>query len=223
MPSISTTEALQEFESLLALDNDPGLPSPAFCIETEFIDFFAHIIEGNPKRNNIVPFMGTFINKAFEQSIDLISGVLDQHKIEGVEIFSLMCEKKLIRNRVKKELLKKLKGKAAKSLDTYLNAYNNWLLAAILWEAYIRSHDPEFKITITEEEDSDAPVETYNDLNYRPLWAMKQACLEAGDPTHGSGNKDIFIRPLREWYALMLINKPRKSSLPLKKVTAANL
>ena len=201
---LSSTEALQKLESLHTLGNDPGFLFPAFCVETEFITLFAHIIEENPIRNNIIPLVGTFINKAFERSIDQVFDILDEHKITGVQILSLMCQKKLIRNREKKELSKTLRGKAAKSsMDTYLNAYNNWLLAAILWKAYVRSHDPGYGVHITKEEDSDAPAETFNDPNYRPLWVMKQACLgEAGDPTHGSGNEDIFIRPLREWYRL---------------------
>lgn len=197
---LSTTHALQKLESLLTLDNDPGFLSYAFCIEAEFIDLFAQIIERNAKRNNVIPFMTALIRRYFEQSVDQICGVLDQHKIDGVEIFSLMCEKNLIRNHAKKKLNKKLSGKAVKNLvDTYINAYNNWLLAGILWKAFVQSYDPDFKVKIIEDKDAKAPTEICSGTNYRPLWAMKMACLEAGDPSHGSGDEDIFIRPLKEW------------------------
>ena len=61
-----------------------------------------------------------------------------------------------------------------------------------------------------------------NDPHYRPLWAMKQAFIEAGQPAHGSANEDIFIRPLAEWYRWrkkhQKISKARKAAVKNKAV-----
>lgn len=124
--------------------------------------------------------MNTLIKRAFEQSVDGICNLLDAHKIRGVEIISLISETKLIRNNNKKSLQNQLQGKAAQSqVDRYVNGYNNWLLTRIFWKAYLKSHDPAFRFGIFEGEDVPPSKTSLHDPAYRPLWAMKQAYIEA--------------------------------------------
>ncbi|WP_133054529.1 hypothetical protein [Niastella populi] len=193
------------------LGKHPSFRFPAFCIETEFIVLFTHIIDRSGNRNNVVPFLDALIKKAFEQSVDEISDLLDEHNISGAAIFSLICEKKLIRNREKKALHKKLPGKAKNLVDSYVNGYNNWLLAHILWKAYIQSHDPDYSFGIPKGEDAPSSEAFLYDPQYKPLWALKQAYIEAGRPTHGHAGDDIFIRPIAAWYQLQKKRKTGKA------------
>jgi len=199
--SLSTAEALIELKTLYELGEKPGFVFPAFIIETEFIDFFFQMISQTPAKEDVVPFMNRLIERALTESINKIWTVLARHNADGTEIFELMQDKQLIPLRVKRAYNRKLPGKSPKGLvSPYWNAYNNWLLATILWKAYLRAHDPDFRLYNLEDEDSDAPLELLYSADYRPLWAMKQAFKEAGKPAHGSAKDDIFIRPIREWY-----------------------
>lgn len=200
--SLSSAEALEEFRSLYYLGQKPGFMFPAFCIETEFIDFFFHIIAETPQRNNVVPFMNRLIDQALTESIDHICTILDRHKVDGTAIFELMEQKQFIQLGVKRAYNKQLPGKSPKGLTSPgWCAYNNWVLTEILWKAYLQSHHPDFRVTIVDQEDSDAPVDAFYSADFRPLWAMKHAyVVEAGRPISGSANTDIFIRPIREWY-----------------------
>src|SRR5688572_16503601 len=114
--SLTSNKALLELDVLLNLGKRPPFRFPAFYIETEFIDLFTQIIDQSEKINNVVPYMNTLINRAFEQSVDNICNLLDAHKIKGIEIFSLMGEMKLISNREKKPIHHTLQDKTAQGL-----------------------------------------------------------------------------------------------------------
>jgi len=200
-PFLSTESALDELTFLFELGERPGFEYPAFCIETQFIDVFVLMLKRAPEREHIVPFMNNLLKGALRESIDQVCHLLDQYKVDGSEIHELMRERKLLRNRVRRTYNKKLQVKSPKGLTIdHCNAYNNWLLAIAFWKAYLLSHDPEFIVEPAEDEYSDTPVEAFFGSELRPLWAMKQAYLNAGRPLHGTALDDISIRPHREWY-----------------------
>ncbi len=214
--SLSTNEALEELEFLLILGKKPRFKLPVFVIETDFIDFFAHILERAPKRRNVIPYMDRLIAQAFDESVAEICGMLNQNGVDGTTIFELISDKKLIPTGVRKAYNKKLEGKLRKGLGTGpWRTYNNWLLAGVFWKAFVQSHDPHFKIKIREHEWPKAATETFYDRDYKALWATKEAYVEAGEPKHGYANKDIFIRPHAEWH--FFIQKTREKHAALKK------
>jgi hypothetical protein len=199
----STKKALDEFDRLIVLGKKPAFEFPAFILETEFLEFFAEIIEQAPEYSNIVPFMDQLIDKVLEESIFEICRVLNKYKVDGTTIFGLMAEKKLILTGVRKTYNKQVWGKSPKGLRTEpWNTYNNWLLAEMYWKALIQSYDPGFKLDLKQDNYSKSALKALKDPRYRPLWAMKQAFIEASEPAHGYANEDIFIRPIAEWYGL---------------------
>lgn len=201
--SLSTTEALTELKALYHLGQKPGFICPSFNIETEFIKFYFYIIDETPKSDNVVPFMNRLIDQALTESTNHICSILEKHKkVDGTEIFNLMQEKQFITLGVKKAYNKQVPGKSPKGFTSpFWNTYNNWLLADIFWKAYVQAHDPELKVTIVVQEDSDAPVEALYSADFKPLWIMKQAYIEDGPKYTESTNDDIYISPLREWFA----------------------
>jgi hypothetical protein len=201
--ALSTTEALEELELLLILGKTPPFDFPAFIFETDFIDFFALILERMPETSNVVPLMDQFIAKNYKRSVAEIRGILNQNKADGAAIVKLISNKQLILTSVRKAYNKKV-GKLRNGLGAGpWRAYNNWLLAGLLWKAFVQSHDPAYKVTITEYEDTGLPMETFDDPNLRALWAMKQTFAQVGRPTHGNANGDVFIHPLAEWYLFL--------------------
>jgi hypothetical protein len=203
----STKDALNEFDRLIVLGKKPAFEFPAFIFETEYLELFAEIIEQVPEYSNIVPFMDQLIDQVLEESILENCRVLNKYKVDGTAIFELMAEKKLILTGVRKAYNKQVRAKSSKGLSIESwKAYNNWLLADIFWKALIQSYDAGFKINLKQDNYSKSALKTLKDPHYRPLWAMKQAYIEAGEPAHGYSNEDIFVRPIAEWYGL------RKSS-----------
>ena len=202
--ALSTTEALEDLELLLVLGKNPPFDFPAFIFETDFIDFFALILERMPETGNVVPLMDKLIARNLDESVVAINEILTQNKVADTAIAALLSNKQLILTSVRKAYNRKARGKSRKGLGPRpWRMYNNWLLAGIFWKAYLQSYDPKFKVNIDEYEDAEIPVETLLDPNLRPLWVMKQAFAEAGSPSHGSANKDIFINPLAEWYLFL--------------------
>lgn len=202
----STKEALAELDRLIVLAKKPAFEFPAFIFETDYLEFFAEIIEQSPEYSNVVPFMDRLIDQVLEGSILEISRVLNKYKVDGTAIFELMAEKKLILTGVRKGYNKLVRGKLSKGLRTESwKTYNNWLLADIFWKAFIQSYDAGFKIDLNQYNYSKSALKALKAPHYRPLMAMKQAYIEAGEPAHGFANEDIFIRPIAEWYGLKKI------------------
>src|SRR5436190_225911 len=139
--ALSTTEALEELELLLILGKNPPFDLPAFIFETDFIDFFALILERMPETSNVVPLMDQLIAQNFKRSVAGIRGILDQNKADGAAIVKLISNKQLILTSARKAYNKKVPGKSRKGLEMGIwRMYNNWLLAGLLWKAFVQSH-----------------------------------------------------------------------------------
>jgi hypothetical protein len=211
--ALSRKNALEELKLLLEVGRKPAFDYPAFVIEIDFIDMFIHMTKWSPDLPDIIPFIETLIARALEESIVDLIEVLKLHKVDDNGIFEMASNKQLILTGVRKAYNRKIPGKAPKGLGTEpWKTYNNWVLAQLFWKAIVQSYDPSFKVRVIESDWSGSAIETFYDPVYRPLWAMKQAYAEAGSPSHGNSNDDIFMRAIAEWFLYL-----QKKGLPYKR------
>ena len=204
--SLTKEEALQELQHLKETWKAPPFDYPTFCPELEYVSFFIYLLikVSGAGANNIVPFVSRHFEQGLDEAFTRICRILDRHRADGSGIYNLMEERKFILRGVKRSYNRKVPGKSPKGL-TYdeWESYNNWLAADIMWNGFIEGHDPEFKVSISKEEDIDIPVEDLLCPDYRPLWAMKQAFDKAGRPTSGNELDSVYLRPIGFWVQYM--------------------
>lgn len=175
---------------------------PVFIVELEYLDFFYLLIKNLTSNDstNIVPEITAYLEQPFKNSFEQICRLLDNHTANGLPIWKLISEQRLILRQDQRKYNKQVAGKSPKGLTSNCwMVYNHWVLATALWKGFVDAQEPGFTILLTElfSEYSDDPVEVLLASEYRPLWGLWVAFNALGRPliSWGNENNAIYVHP----------------------------
>jgi hypothetical protein len=174
---------------------------PNFLIELHYLDFFIHLlkeIKMDPEAD-VVPVMRSMLEQALEKSCRQIEQPSGKPHSDGAAIKKAMGERRLILRKQWVEYNRETQGKHHALPKELWEDYNHWLLALTLWNGFVRSFDPAFRVQLPE--DAYDPDDVLLQEANKPVWGMWMAFEELGRTIISTANnhQSISIFPFVSW------------------------
>lgn len=179
---------------------------PIFILEQDYLEFFYFLLRYLTFNDtkNVLPEITTYLEQASNKSVQQICILLDQQKADGMLIWQLMAEGRLILRKQQRDYNKQISGKSPKGLTRCCwMDYNHWTVACTVWEGLVESVNPYYKVSLENLlwDCVDDPIDGLLDPEKKLFWGMRKAFVALGDPFNSNENYNnaIYVRPFDSW------------------------